>query len=265
MCANFTEWLDASESGQAALDATAPPAFLSTAVTSKLDPIEAEVTAGREYQFDMKANNAPLGLRLFSEFEAVTLLGNFFVEVPFYRNWAFYAGAGLGPAFTENKVEVPSVWKGKRDKTTFAWNVGTGLEYAFDDQVSMGFGYRYRRQLGRFYEDFQFARKRFKKFQGEFNRISQVDVLARFAVTERWALSYRGGFSFEEAVLLANRGGIEYFSRCGCWSAGIEVAQSKVRGVSVRFLYSITGIGKDALQELAERRRRSDDGFLDAL
>jgi len=43
MCANFTKWLDASEEEQAALPPTAPPAFLSSAVTAKLDPIESEV------------------------------------------------------------------------------------------------------------------------------------------------------------------------------------------------------------------------------
>lgn len=43
LCANFTEWLDAVEAEQAALPLTTPPAFLSSTVTAKLDPIEAEV------------------------------------------------------------------------------------------------------------------------------------------------------------------------------------------------------------------------------
>jgi len=43
MCANFTEWLDGAMAEQEGLPLTAPPAFLSSAVTAKLDPIEAEV------------------------------------------------------------------------------------------------------------------------------------------------------------------------------------------------------------------------------
>jgi len=43
MCANFTEWLDGAMAEQEALPLTSPPAFLSSAVTAKLDPIETEV------------------------------------------------------------------------------------------------------------------------------------------------------------------------------------------------------------------------------
>ena len=43
MCANFTAWLDERMAEQDALPLTAPPAFLSQAVTAKLDPIESEV------------------------------------------------------------------------------------------------------------------------------------------------------------------------------------------------------------------------------
>ena len=42
MCANFTEWLDGVEAAQAELPLTATPAFLSTAVPAKLEPIEIE-------------------------------------------------------------------------------------------------------------------------------------------------------------------------------------------------------------------------------
>jgi len=43
MCANFTEWLDGVETEQAALPLTSPPAFKSTEVTTKLEPIETAV------------------------------------------------------------------------------------------------------------------------------------------------------------------------------------------------------------------------------
>ncbi len=126
----------------------------------------------------------------------------------------------------------------------------------------LGFGYRYRRRVGRFYEDFRFY-QRFSDFKGEFNRINQVVGSARLLITDRLALSYQGGFSFEDSILLANQGGIEYFSRCKCWSAGISVAQNRVSGVSVSFSYSLTGLGRDDVARAAERRRRSGLGFLD--
>ncbi|KAL1495130.1 hypothetical protein AB1Y20_016997 [Prymnesium parvum] len=43
MCDNFTAWLDGVLEEQAALPAHAPPAFLSAAVTAKLEPLEKEV------------------------------------------------------------------------------------------------------------------------------------------------------------------------------------------------------------------------------
>jgi len=43
MCTNFTSWLDDVEAKQAELPLTEPPAFLSSAVAAKLEPIELEV------------------------------------------------------------------------------------------------------------------------------------------------------------------------------------------------------------------------------
>merc|ERR1719198_2631190 len=43
MCANFTEWLDGVEAEQEKLPLTSVPAFRSTEVTAKLEPIETEV------------------------------------------------------------------------------------------------------------------------------------------------------------------------------------------------------------------------------
>jgi len=139
------------------------------------------------------------------------------------------------------------------------------LGWRFEKGHRLGFDYRYLQQVGRFFEDFRYARKRFRRFEGEFRRVHEVGGRARWMLGERWALSYRGGFSFEEAIVLANRGGVEYFSRCGCWSAGVELAQDRVRGVSLSFVYSLTGFGKDDLARAAERRRRSGGGFLDSL
>ncbi len=137
------------------------------------------------------------------------------------------------------------------------------LAWRFEPGHRLGLGYRYLRQVGRFFENFPYARQRFKDFDGEFDRVNQITASGRLVLTERWALSYRGGFSFEKSPVLANRGGIEYFSRCGCWSAGIQVAQDRVDGVAVALTYSLTGLGRDDVARAARRSREDALGFLD--
>jgi hypothetical protein len=129
----------------------------------------------------------------------------------------------------------------------FAWN--------FERGHRLGFGYRYLRDVGRFYEDFQFATPRFSDFEGEFDRVDQLLASARLVISDRWALTYQGGFSFEKSILLANRAGIEYTSRCECWSIGIDVAQNRVSGVSIALSYSLKGLGRDDVARAARRRR----------
>ena len=139
------------------------------------------------------------------------------------------------------------------------------LAWRFDAGHRLGFGYRYLREVGRFYEDFRYVRQRFKRFEGAFDRVNQINLSGRLSLTERWALTYRGGFSFEQSLLLANRGGIQYFSRCGCWAAGIQVAQDRVGGVSVALTYSLTGLGRDDVPRAAAGPGRGALGFLDGL
>ena len=129
----------------------------------------------------------------------------------------------------------------------------------------ISFSYRYLRRVGRFFEAFNFARRRFSDFSGEFNRVNQISTALRISLTDRWALTYRGGYSFENGILLANRGGFEYFSGCGCWSIGLEIAQDRVRGVDVFVSYSLKGFGTDAVKRAAERRQRDGLGFPNGL
>ncbi len=138
------------------------------------------------------------------------------------------------------------------------------LEWRFPGGHRAGIGYRYLRRVGRFFEDFTFAPRRYGSFTDEFDRVNQIVGSLRLTLSERWSLTYRGGFSFEESLLIANRGGIEYLSRCRCWSAGVEVAQDRVRGVSVSFRYELVGLGRAAAAGRASRLRREGRGLLAA-
>jgi lipopolysaccharide assembly outer membrane protein LptD (OstA) len=131
------------------------------------------------------------------------------------------------------------------------------LALHFSGGHRLAFGYRYLRRVGRFFERYEFARERFEDFSEEFDRVNQVTGSARLRLTERWALSYRGGYSFEGWEVLANSVGVEYFSACGCWSAGVDLSVDPVRGASVSVSWSLTGLGR-------ERSARSRTGLLDA-
>ena len=67
----------------------------------------------------------------------------------------------------------------------------------------------------------------------------------RFLIVERWRISYRIAYSFERSLLLGNRGALEYISRCKCWSARIEIAQSRSSGVEFALLYRLLGLGQE--------------------
>ena len=107
-------------------------------------------------------------------------------------------------------------------------------------------GYRYIRTIPEFFSAFPKQNDRFKRYAGEFDSINQISGGARVAITRQWAVSYRIAYSFERELLLTNSASIEYVSRCGCWSAGVVLGQSRSRGLSLSFRYSVLGLGNDS-------------------
>lgn len=75
------------------------------------------------------------------------------VYYDFHNSTAFtpYIGAGLGIGFVKTKghigVTIPGVGDGwveaSKTKAKFAWNVGLGCAYAFNDMISADLSYRY--------------------------------------------------------------------------------------------------------------------------
>jgi opacity protein-like surface antigen len=101
---------------------------------------EIEAAAGREFDFETEGFTDRLAYR--TQADSITLMANFGVTVPIYWDVSAQAGIGIGPAF--NHVETQNITvDGSKDTVAFAWQYGAGLEYAFNDRVSMGFGYRH--------------------------------------------------------------------------------------------------------------------------
>lgn len=85
-------------------------------------------------------------LDLEAEVGIQTLLANVYWDIAEWNNFTPYVGAGLGVAFvkTEGTLSLAGLSGSKSDtKGVFAGQVGLGCSYAFNDTVSVDFGYRF--------------------------------------------------------------------------------------------------------------------------
>ncbi len=126
-----------------------------------------------------------------------------------------------------------------------AGDVSEGLadvRYAHPAGHILRLQYRYLRDIPAFFEDFSVQNERFENFVAV-RRVSQGHIATRLALTAQWSARYAIVYSFEEDLLVEQGGALEYLSRCGCWSVGVALAQSRNRGLSVRVLYRIVGLG----------------------
>ena len=118
-----------------------------------------------------------------------------------------------------------------------------GLGWRHPKGHGLSAGYRYVRDIPDTFEDYP-ASDRFEDFR-PLERVDQLNAALRFAVTAQWSLAYRFAYSAESGTILANEGIIEYVSRCRCWAAGLELSADRARGVEVKVLYRIVGLGRD--------------------
>jgi len=75
-----------------------------------------------------------------------TLFFNAYFDIPTGSPFTPYIGGGLGMAFNYTGMKGESVGEPvSRDRydTTFAWNAGAGVSYAFTENVSADLGYRF--------------------------------------------------------------------------------------------------------------------------
>ena len=107
----------------------------------------------------------------------------------------------------------------------------------------IGLGYRFLRDVPDVFERFVFG-NRWENFR-EMDRINQLDGSLRLAILSRWTLAYRLAYSFDQDLLIANRGIVEYLSRCRCWALGLQLSEDRARGVEVKVLYRLVGLGRE--------------------
>jgi len=115
--------------------------------------------------------------------------------------------------------------------------------WAHDAGHEVDLSYRYLRHIPNFFEDFG-SGDRFDHVKDE-NRVNQAVAGFRVALTANWSVAYRTAYSFERDLSLANEGFFEYVSKCGCWAAGLELSEDRTRGVEVKVLYRLIGLGRD--------------------
>lgn len=120
------------------------------------------------------------------------------------------------------------------------------LAWNHTDGHSFSFGYRFVRNIPIFFEDYPRQNDRFDRVSNEFDKIHQLDGGFRFVFTDRWAVTWRGGYSLERSLWLGNVGGIEYTSGCNCWAARVQVRNTRNQGIQFAIKYSILGLGDDS-------------------
>jgi lipopolysaccharide assembly outer membrane protein LptD (OstA) len=142
-------------------------------------------------------------------------------------------------------------WRGLAPRFSFGFDPEAGavdealaeLGWSFAGGHGVAFRYRYLRSIPQFFEDFPAHEGRFEDYEEGFDRINQVNLHLRFAFTQSWIATYELAYTFERSLLLMNRGGLEYHSRCGCWAVRLELSDDRVGGAQVNLLYKLTGLG----------------------
>ncbi len=174
-----------------------------------------------------------------------------FADLVVSSQYEFHADEGVAPVYLDGTLFPAQNW---RSRVIFG--------YDFDEsrvsETLLSFGwfspaghdldlrYRYLREIPRFFEDFRSADERFDAFNAEFDRVNQISVNVRAAITRQWAITYSGVQSLEQSLSLSNTGGVEYISRCRCWAFRVELGDDRQRGVQVNLAYTVLGLGKEA-------------------
>ena len=88
-------------------------------------------------------------------------------------------------------------------------------------------------------------KERFRHVKEDFDHVNQLDLYGRYSITDTWAVTYLGSYSFERGIVLRNLAGIEYFSKCRCWAVRLEIVQDRERGAEFNLQYTLSGLGDD--------------------
>jgi lipopolysaccharide assembly outer membrane protein LptD (OstA) len=177
---------------------------------------------------------------------ATRLFADFVVS----SQYEFHADEGVAPLYLDGTLFPAKNW---RSRLIFGYDpdesrIAEGLisvGWFHPDGHDVDVRYRYLRDIPLFFEDFRSADERFDAFSSEFERVNQIALSLRAALTRRWAVTYSGVQSFEQSLSLSNTGGVEYTSGCQCWALRVEVGDDRQRGVQVGIAYTVLGLGRD--------------------
>lgn len=126
-------------------------------------PVRFELEAAGLREFELKTERGAGSF--FTSVKATTLLVNQWLDIPLIEMWrpvqylgglgrqprlrqwlepgSFFLGWGIGLSVLEIDGSDNVALSGSDDIYDFAWNVGTGVNYALTDKVDLSIGYRY--------------------------------------------------------------------------------------------------------------------------
>jgi lipopolysaccharide assembly outer membrane protein LptD (OstA) len=123
-------------------------------------------------------------------------------------------------------------------------------KYSTETGHDLAFSYRYLRDIPRFFESFNESAEenRYEDFEEGLFKINQLTLRGRLALNRSWALTYGIRYSFESAILLTNRFGVEYLSKCRCWAIRLEGGTDRSGGAFFNVQYVLIGLGDDTVR-----------------
>ena len=99
------------------------------------------IRAELEYNKNAKAKDTSYNI-IKTEVETQSTMLNAYYDIDTGTKFTPYVGAGLGFAKVKGTLKVADV-TGSESQYNFAWQVGAGIGYALNDNVSLDAGYRY--------------------------------------------------------------------------------------------------------------------------
>jgi hypothetical protein len=181
--------------------------------------------------------------------------------------WWDFAGDSVRNIFLDGAVFPAVRWRSRFDVgfDIDESRIDEGLfelGYADERGNDVSFGYRFVRDLPKFFEGFDYDRSRYDEFTVNFERINQFDLYGRWTLLRGFAATYRVQYSLEGHFSLRHQLGLEYVSRCKCWAIRVEAEDQRSRGFEVGISYKILGAGDDLIRPFESRRRRDRDSIL---
>lgn len=215
---------------------------------------------------EVEALNFSIGNRLYARSEEEGAPPRLVADATVTAWWDF-AGDSVRNIFLDGAVFPAKRWRSRFDlgvdlDETRLDEALFELGYADERGNDVSFGYRFLRDLPKFFEGFRYDQNRFDAFSVNFERINQFDLYGRWTLLRGFSLTYRVQYSLEGHFSLRQQLGAEYVSRCKCWALRIEAEDERSRGFAFGVSYRILGVGDDLIRPFDARRRRGQDSIV---